>query len=93
MLDLRAIVLKILSISPKHGYQLVKDIEKKLDKKVSLGGIYPILNELETKGLIIGHEMVQYGRFKKVYSLTPKGKEKLDKIEATFNKFKRFMES
>ncbi|MBD3312064.1 hypothetical protein GF352_01255 [archaeon] len=93
MLELKTIVIKILSKSPKHGYQLVKDIEKKLGKKVSLGGIYTILNELEEKGLIRGHEMVEFGRFKKVYSVTPKGKEVLEKLENKFKKYKRFMES
>ncbi len=93
MFDLRTVILKILSKSPKHGYQLVKDIEKTLERKTSLGGVYPILNELEKNGYIIGHEMVEYGRFKKVYSLTEKGKEELKRIEKRFYKFKRFMES
>lgn len=92
LLDLRTIILKMLSKSPKHGYELVKEIEENLDWKPSLGGIYPVLKELEKKGLILGHEMVEYGRFKKVYSLTSKGKEELQKIENNFWKFKRFME-
>lgn len=91
LLDLREIVLKILAKSPKHGYQLAKEIETHLGQSPSLGGLYPLLKDLETKGLIIGHEIVEYGRFKKIYSLTQKGKEEVTKIDKRFDKIKKFM--
>lgn len=90
--DLRTVILKILSRSPKHGYQLAKDIQKELQWKPSLGGIYPVLEELEKNGFILGHEIVEHGRFKKIYSVTPKGKEELEKVNKRFDKFKRFMD-
>lgn len=92
LLDLRTVILKILSESPKHGYQLVKEISERLNWTPSIGGIYPVLKELETKGFILGHEMVEFGRFKKVYTLTDKGREELSRIEKSFKTFKQFME-
>ena len=93
LFDLRAVILKVLSESAKHGYQLVKDIEVKLNWKPSLGGIYPILKDLESKGLVRGHEMVEFGRFKKIYKLTDKGREELEDIERSFKTLRLFMES
>jgi len=92
LLDLKEIILKILSKSPKHGYQLAKEISEQLELNPSLGGLYPILKDLETNGLILGHEIVEYGHFKKVYSLTTKGKEEVAKIEKRFSMFRKFME-
>jgi DNA-binding PadR family transcriptional regulator len=92
-IDLRTIILKILSVSPKHGYSLVKEINKRLGWKPSLGGIYPILGDLEKDGLILGHEMVEFGRFKKVYKLTNKGIEEFKRLEREFKALKIFMES
>lgn len=93
MIDLRTVILKILSESPKHGYSLVKEIDKRLGWKPSLGGIYPILKELEDGDIIRGHEMVEYGRFKKVYKLTKKGEEEYKRVERNFRALSKFMDS
>lgn len=93
MIDLRTVILKILSESPKHGYSLVKEINKKLGWKPSLGGIYPILKDLEEEGIIVGHEMVEYGRFKKVYKLTKKGQKEYERVERNFRALSKFMQS
>ncbi|VVB75556.1 Transcriptional regulator PadR-like family protein [Candidatus Tiddalikarchaeum anstoanum] len=92
-MDLKDMILKILSKSPKHGYQLAKELSVVLEKEISIGGMYPILKELEEKGLILGHDMVEFGRFKKVYKLTSKGRKEVEKVDKHFKLIKKIMES
>jgi DNA-binding PadR family transcriptional regulator len=74
--------LCLLSTGPKHGYDLMKELEQKLGKSISASHIYPFLNLL-TKNKFI--KIKRTGkRDKKVYSLTQKG------IDFTKNMFARF---
>ncbi|MEM3723531.1 MAG: helix-turn-helix transcriptional regulator, partial [Candidatus Hadarchaeales archaeon] len=49
--------LALLAKGPKHGYELMEELEKKIGKKPSAGQIYPLLKKLENKGLIV-HEVI-----------------------------------
>ena len=75
---LKYIVLKIIKDKPTHGYDIIKTI--KLRSKgcwtPSTGSIYPILESLESNGLIQSKEMEE--RRRKVYSITYKGIVALD---------------
>ncbi|KUO42011.1 MAG: hypothetical protein APU95_00610 [Hadesarchaea archaeon YNP_N21] len=67
--------LLLLGGGPKHGYEIMKELEKKIDKKPSPGQIYPLLSKMEKSGLI-AHEKIKIGnKEKKVYSLTKEGKK------------------
>ena len=70
---LKYIVLMIIKDKPTHGYDIIKTI--KLRSKgcwiPSTGSIYPILESLESNGLIQSKEIEE--RRKKVYSITEKG--------------------
>ncbi len=61
----------LLAEKPKHGYELIKEIGKKLGKKVSAGQIYPFLARMKKQGLVA--EKKSGPRKKKVYHLTKKG--------------------
>lgn len=72
----------LLSEKPKHGYDIIKEISEKLDKKISPGEIYPFLKLLKKHGLI--GIKVEGRRKKKIYSLTKKGR---DFVKKSLNRF------
>ncbi|VVB76302.1 Transcriptional regulator PadR-like family protein [Candidatus Tiddalikarchaeum anstoanum] len=76
--NLKFLVLHILSAGPIHGYGLFKELEKSYKWRPSCGTLYPVLNTLEKDSLITSSETVECGRFKKIYSITPKGIEALN---------------
>src|SRR5215469_15774427 len=75
--EIRLALLSLLSEGPKHGYQLMKEISERSGGiyRASAGSIYPTLQQLEDEGLI--EAVQQNGR--RVYTLTPTGREELEK--------------
>ena len=71
---LKIMVLDELRRNKHTGYELMNLIHEKTGKKPSAGSMYPLLNELLSKGFIKSHEQ---GR-KKIYSITPKGKKRIE---------------
>lgn len=70
--DVRAGILALLAEGPMHGYQIIREIEKRSNGawKPSPGSVYPTLQLLADEGLILAEEAD--GR--KTYSLTESGK-------------------
>lgn len=75
-------ILLLLSEKPKHGYEIIKEIERKIAKKVSPGEMYPFLKMLKKHGYIISEKIGP--REKKVYRLTRSGKAFVKKILERF---------
>jgi len=75
--ELRLAILSLLSEGPKHGYQLMKDMEERSGGlyRGSAGSMYPTLQQLEDEGLITSDR--QEGR--RVYRLTAAGRKELGK--------------
>lgn len=83
------IVLSLLESGPKYGYALSKEASSRTEGKVRLtpGVLYPLLQELESAGLITGSwdEVRQddreegSGRKRKWYRLSAKGRKRLEK--------------
>lgn len=73
--EVRLALLSLLADGPKHGYQLMKDLEARSGGlyRASAGAIYPTLQQLEDEGLVSSEQ--QEGR--RVYRLTDAGKEEL----------------
>ena len=69
---LKFYTLCLLSNGPKHGYELIKELERNLGKKISSSHIYPFLESLR-KNKLIKCDFVGK-REKKVYYLTKDGK-------------------
>ena len=63
----------LLSEEPKHGYDLMRELEEKLGRNISTSQVYPFLNILEKNRLIRIGEIGE--RDKKIYKLTKSGKE------------------
>jgi len=72
----RTAVLAVLADAPLHGYDVIRELEKRSGGawSPSPGSVYPTLQMLEDEGLVTSEQ--QDG--KKVYSLTEAGREELD---------------
>lgn len=71
--ELRLALLSLLADGPKHGYELMKELEARSGGlyRASAGSVYPTLQQLEDEDLARSHQ--QDG--KRVYELTDAGKE------------------
>lgn len=74
--ELRLLVLALLSEKPRHGYELIKEIEERMGGAYSPspGVIYPLLTMLEDMGLA---RLASEENGKKLYALTPEGEAEL----------------
>ena len=79
-LRLPAVVLEILSRGQMYGYELSEAIEQRSGDILTLGRgtLYPLLYNLEAKGLVVAEwQDSENGRKRRYYSITGKGKEQL----------------
>jgi DNA-binding PadR family transcriptional regulator len=71
-------ILHSISVKPKHGYEILQDIDGKTDGawRPGVGSVYPILKRLLANGYI---QAVEKGSVenRRVYSITPKGTEEM----------------
>jgi DNA-binding PadR family transcriptional regulator len=85
--DLRFVVLALLAEQPRHGYDLMKELEDRTGGayRPSPGVIYPTLSLLEDEGFV-RQASAEAGR--KLYEITDAGKEALEKnrlaVDAVF---------
>jgi DNA-binding PadR family transcriptional regulator len=75
--ELRLAILSLLGEGPKHGYQIMKEMEERSGGlyRASAGSVYPTLQQLEDEDLIRADQ--QEG--KRVFSLTDAGRQELAK--------------
>lgn len=73
--EIRLALLSMLESGPKHGYELMKELETKSGGiyKASAGAIYPALQQLDDEGLVTSDQAAG----KRTYSLTDAGKQEL----------------
>jgi DNA-binding PadR family transcriptional regulator len=69
--ELRLVVLALIAERPRHGYEIIKEIEERVagTYSPSPGVIYPTLTMLEE----IGHATVTESEGKKLYAMTADG--------------------
>jgi DNA-binding PadR family transcriptional regulator len=79
--EVRLALLSMLESGPKHGYELMKELETKSGGvyKASAGAIYPALQQLEDEGLVISDQAAG----KRTYSLTDAGRGELQREAET----------
>ncbi len=73
-------VLKLLERGRMYGYELAQVLTRRSDGVLAMGQstLYPLLYNLEAKGLIEGRwETADSGRKRKYYRLTGKGRKRL----------------
>ncbi len=90
---LRGLVLRILADGPRHGYEIIKEIERVTRGrwKPAAGTLYPLLEQLRSEGLIevyrVDEGRVKGGR-KVVYRLTRDGWRELASLLEVKAKYK-----
>jgi len=76
------LLLRLLNDQEMYGYELVRAIKEVTNEAISLGEgvIYPVLHSLERNGSLKSSRKAVGGRTRVYYSLTRKGRERLDKL-------------
>lgn len=78
---LSIIILGLLSKKNMHGYELLKNMHFLIEKP-TYSQLYPLLHEMEEKGLIKG----KWKKRKKIYSLTKEGRKAAEEGRGVFKK-------
>jgi PadR family transcriptional regulator, regulatory protein PadR len=79
--SLELLVMKVLRRGPNHGFAISTFIEQSSDEvlRVEAGSLYPALHRMTEAGLIKAEwRLSDAGRRARVYSLTTKGRRKLE---------------
>lgn len=88
--DMKYVILKLLKDKPRHGYEVMKELQEQLHGcySPSPGTVYPTLQWLEDEGLVRAQDVDG----KKVYEITAEGKKFLeehrDVVEDIFERVK-----
>ena len=81
------VVVRMLLDEASWGYRLMTWIKDRYNVKVGPPIMYPLLDSLQSEGLITGEEVYLGNRLRKVYSVTPKGKERVSIFEKVLREF------
>jgi DNA-binding PadR family transcriptional regulator len=93
--DLKLVILRLLEEKPRHGYEIIKELEQRSAGAYSPspGTIYPTLTMLEDMGYA---RAVPEEGGKKIYEITDEGRKHLAENSSTvndvFEKFVKFAE-
>ncbi|MBW4553119.1 MAG: PadR family transcriptional regulator [Aphanocapsa sp. GSE-SYN-MK-11-07L] len=73
--DIKFILLELLAERPRHGYELIKDLEARHGgfRRLSPGSVYPTLQLLEDGGYLTSEQV----EGKRVYTVTESGQQLL----------------
>jgi len=76
------LLLRLLDNREMYGYELVRSIREVTGEAISLGEgvIYPVLHGLERNGALKSKRKPVGGRTRVYYSVTKKGKTRLEKL-------------
>jgi PadR family transcriptional regulator PadR len=82
------LLLRLLAQREMYGYELVKSIRLVTSEAISLGEgvIYPVLHALERNGALRSRRKAVGGRTRVYYSLTAKGRKRLDKLRQDWHR-------
>jgi len=86
-------VLHSISIKPRHGYELLQDIDSKTEGawRPGVGSVYPILKKLLNRGYVKADAPGEADN-RKVYSITGKGEEMVKQLGDVFSgSYQRWM--
>jgi PadR family transcriptional regulator PadR len=77
------LLLRLLEKEEMYGYELVRSIRTATGEAISLGEgvIYPVLHGLERSGALKAKRKPVAGRTRVYYSLTAKGRTRLNKLQ------------
>ena len=78
---MRHALLAILADAPAHGYELKQGLDERLGSTLpplNAGQVYTTLQRLERDGLVVGTDVPEDARNKRVYPVTDRGRETLN---------------
>ena len=84
------LLLYLINEIPMYGYQIIKELEKRTTGyfKLSGGTIYPVLQRLEGKGLVISRwQQITQRQRRRYYEITDKGRQFLRERLAEWKDF------
>ena len=83
------LILKLLSEKDMYGYEMIDTLRKKSENVFELkaGTLYPILHNLEDKGMLSVYEQEFLGKTRKYYSITEDGKKLLKHKTEEWNEY------
>lgn len=93
--DLKYVILRLLEEKPRHGYEIIKELEDRFGGAYSPspGTVYPTLTMLEDLGYA---RVTQDAGGKKTYEITPEGTAYLAEhsttVDSIFERIGRFVE-
>src|SRR5918999_3039037 len=93
--DLKYVILQLLEEKPRHGYEIIKELEDRFSGAYSPspGTVYPTLTMLEDLGYAVA--TVEEGG-KKIYAITDAGRaylaEHSQTVDGIFDRMARFVE-
>lgn len=93
--DLKYVILRLLDEKPRHGYEIIKELEERFGGAYSPspGTVYPTLTMLEDLGYT--QATVEEGG-KKIYAITDAGRaylaEHSETVDGIFDRMARFVE-
>ena len=83
------LILKTISLGPKHGWAIAKRVQQVSQDvlQVQQGSLYPALHRLEQQGWIRAEwRATEAGRMAKFYALTAAGRKQLARELATWDR-------
>ncbi|MEM2921795.1 MAG: PadR family transcriptional regulator [Candidatus Bathyarchaeia archaeon] len=84
------IILKLLKIKPRWGYEINLEIRDRFQVYLSAGTLYPLLHSLEEEDYVVGVWESEKKRGRRIYKITEKGEEFLtlgeNVVETTFRR-------
>lgn len=89
------LVLRQLSKQEMYGYELVKSILAATGESIALGEgvVYPALHSLEKSGALKSKRRPVNGRTRVYYSVTPKGRRRLEALTGKWHSIRDGIES
>jgi PadR family transcriptional regulator PadR len=86
---LELLLLAVLAEGPAHGYAVIEALRRRSGGTFDLpeGTIYPALHRLESQGLLESTWSEDAARRKRIYRLTPGGREALAQRQEEWKKF------
>ncbi len=82
------LLLRLLGQHEMYGYELVRSIRSVTNNAISFGEgvIYPVLHSLQRNGALKSKRKTVGGRTRVYYSLTKKGRGRLEKLQADWHR-------
>ena len=83
------LILKLLSEKDMYGYEMIDTLRQKSQNVFELkaGTLYPLLHNLEEKGLLTVYEQEYAGKTRKYYSITKNGEGFLKKKKEEWEEY------